>query len=168
MVTSIGWSRNGRCLVSGGVDKTVRLWEFVNGQTIARWEGHLGEVSGVAFHAWAGTSCRPAAIPTLLVWDVTLGTSLEQRRLEAATLDQLWDDLASDNNPQGNKALWTLAAGTEDSVVYLSKKVSFGRSQENRALYQGPGFRNLQGARARLRRRWPATDAGSRASCERP
>jgi len=123
VVNDIAWSANGRCLVSAGMDKTVRLWEFVNGQPIARWEGHQGQVSAVAFHPLGRKVVSASRDTTLLVWDVTLATPQEPRNLDADTLDQLWQTLASDNNPVANKALWTLTAGPRDSVAYLSKKV---------------------------------------------
>ncbi len=123
VVTSIGWSANGRCLVTGGVDRTVRLWEFVNGQMIAKWDGHQGEVSAAAFHPLGRRVTSASCDTTLLVWDTTLGTSLDPKGLDPANLDQLWDDLASENNALGNKALWTAVASARDSVAYLSKKV---------------------------------------------
>jgi hypothetical protein len=60
---------------------------------------------------------------TLLVWDVTLGAAPEPKGLDVAALDRLWKDLASDNNPLGNQALWAMVAGRQDSVAYLSRKV---------------------------------------------
>jgi hypothetical protein len=123
VVNSLAWSANGRCLVSGGMDGTVRLWEFVNGQQIAGWKGHQGEVAAVAFHPGRRQVVSAGHDTTLLVWDTTLGTALAARGLEAAALDGLWEDLASENNTHGNKALWTLVAGRPDSVAYLSRRV---------------------------------------------
>jgi WD40 repeat protein len=127
VVYSIAWSPNGRCLVSGGFDKTVRLWEFVNGQPIAVWKGHDGEVSGVAFHPQARKIVSASRDTTILVWDATLmgldGKLPAAAGLDVPTMDQLWKDLASDNNLQGNKAVWTLMVNDKDSIQYLTKKV---------------------------------------------
>jgi hypothetical protein len=38
-------------------------------------------------------------------------------------MDGLWNDLAANDNPRGNRALWTMAAGAKDSVPSLAKKV---------------------------------------------
>jgi WD domain, G-beta repeat len=127
VVYSITWSPNGRCLASAGFDKTVRLWEFVNGRQIAHWSGHEGEVSAVAFHPLGRKVVSASRDTTLLIWDATtvgLADALPQANaLSVPTMDQLWKELASDNNPQGNKALWTLVAGRNESVPYLTKKV---------------------------------------------
>jgi WD40 repeat protein len=127
VVYGITWSPNGRCLASAGFDKTVRLWEFVNGQPIAVWTGHQGEVSGVAFHPSGRKVVSASRDTTVMVWDATVlgldGKLPDVKGLDVPTMDQLWKDLASDNNPVGNKAVWTLAAGSKDSVPQLAKKV---------------------------------------------
>jgi WD40 repeat protein len=127
VVYGICWSTNGRCLVSAGFDKTVRLWEFVNGQQIAKWTGHDGEVSAVAFHPLGRKVVSASRDTTLLIWDATTmgldGKLPNIQGLNVQEMDQFWKELASDNNPQGNKALWTMVAGQRDSVKYLSNKV---------------------------------------------
>ena len=92
VITSVCWSRNGRCLVTGGMDKTIRLWEFVNGQAIAKFEGHQGKVSGVAFPGPGRTVASASRDTTILVWDATLGSSLQSERLEVAMMNRLWDE----------------------------------------------------------------------------
>jgi WD40 repeat protein len=123
MVNSIAWSANGRCLVSAGLDRSVRLWEFVNGSGVAKWDGHEGEATAVVLHPFGRKAVSASRDTSLLVWDVTLGAPLDAKGLNAEALDELWDNLASDNNALGNKALWSLAAAPKDSIGYLSKKV---------------------------------------------
>lgn len=127
VVYSLAWSINGRCLASAGFDRTVRVWEFVNGQQIASWVGHQGEVSAIAFHPHGRKVVSASHDTTLLVWDATMmgdgGNLPKVNNLEPLALDQMWKELASDNNTQGNKALWTLVAGNKSSTPYLSKKV---------------------------------------------
>jgi hypothetical protein len=43
--------------------------------------------------------------------------------LQVGAMDGFWNDLAADDNPRGNRALWALAAGGKVSVPSLAKKV---------------------------------------------
>ncbi|HYV34340.1 MAG TPA: WD40 repeat domain-containing protein [Gemmataceae bacterium] len=126
LVNALAWSVNGRCLVSAGYDKTVRVWEYVNAQPITVWPGHAGEVTAVAFHPNGRMVVSGSRDTTLLLWDATglglAGKLPEPKASEVAALDLLWKDLASDNNVKGNAAMWTMAS-TKDVGNYLSKKV---------------------------------------------
>jgi WD40 repeat protein len=48
-VTSVAFSPDGRQVVSGSGDKTVRLWDAATGTALQRLEGHTDSVTSVAF-----------------------------------------------------------------------------------------------------------------------
>ena len=48
-VSSVAFSPGGRLLASGADDRTVRLWDVVNGRELRVLEGHEGRVWSVAF-----------------------------------------------------------------------------------------------------------------------
>jgi len=48
-IESIAFSLDGRFIVSGGGDKTVRLWECARQRLLAKFEGHTESVCSVAF-----------------------------------------------------------------------------------------------------------------------
>src|SRR2546430_5324138 len=50
-VMALAFSPDGRMLASGGMDRTVRLWELSTWQERRRYEGHLGGISKLAFSA---------------------------------------------------------------------------------------------------------------------
>ena len=48
-VLSVAFSPDGRYIVSGGLDNTVRLWERETGKQVRIFEGHTSWVFSVAF-----------------------------------------------------------------------------------------------------------------------
>ena len=51
---SIAFSPDGRWVAAGGHDRTVRLWDTVDGEQKRVLEGHEGAVRGVSFSARLG------------------------------------------------------------------------------------------------------------------
>ena len=47
LVTSVAFSPNGQCIVSGSHDTTVRLWDVASGATLCTLEGHTETVNAV-------------------------------------------------------------------------------------------------------------------------
>jgi WD40 repeat protein len=80
-VESIAFSSDGKRLVSGGSDATVRVWDLATGKETAKLEGHSGPVESVAF-APDGQTVASAGFDdlTIRIWD--LGSSTEKRKLE--------------------------------------------------------------------------------------
>ena len=48
-VQSVDYSSDGRFVVSGSGDKTVRIWDVGTGECVKTLKGHTGEVFGVSF-----------------------------------------------------------------------------------------------------------------------
>jgi WD40 repeat protein len=46
-VTCVAWSSNGKFVVSGGADKTVRYWSLAEGRQAARITAHDGVVKAL-------------------------------------------------------------------------------------------------------------------------
>ncbi|MFL5332316.1 MAG: WD40 repeat domain-containing protein, partial [Geminicoccaceae bacterium] len=74
-VYGLAVSPDGKSLLSGGEDRTVRLWDLKTGKELRRFEGHGDKVRAVAFsadgkQAVSGTILGDA---TLRIWDVETG-----------------------------------------------------------------------------------------------
>jgi len=60
-VSSVAFSPDGKQVVSGSSDRTVRLWDAATGAPLQTLEGHIGSVNSVAF------SLDGKLLPVLLV-----------------------------------------------------------------------------------------------------
>ena len=57
-VYSVAFSPDGKTVVSGSWDNTVRLWDVKTGEAIGEpWQGHTASVSSVAFSPDGKNSC---------------------------------------------------------------------------------------------------------------
>ncbi|MEB3324629.1 MAG: TIR domain-containing protein, partial [Cyanobacteriota bacterium] len=75
-VRSVAWSGDGRRVVSGGDDGTLRLWDAASGRELAVLEGHKGRVSSVG---WSGDGRRVVsggADGTVRLWEAESGRPL--------------------------------------------------------------------------------------------
>ena len=73
-VSSIAFSPNGKTLVSGSSDRTVRLWDVATGQLIRpSLHGHEAAVTSVAFSPDGQTIVSGSVDQTVRLWDVATG-----------------------------------------------------------------------------------------------
>jgi WD40 repeat protein len=75
-VSSVAYSPDGRCLVSGAWDKTVAVWDAETGQRLFVLTGHQGDVSSVAFSPDGRRIASGAYDHTVRVWDAQTGQRL--------------------------------------------------------------------------------------------
>ncbi|TDL22886.1 hypothetical protein BD410DRAFT_788264 [Rickenella mellea] len=73
-VTSVAFSQDGRCIVSGSHDMTVRVWDVETGVS-QPFQGHTSSVSSVAFSKDGKCIVSGSWDNTIRVWDVETGIS---------------------------------------------------------------------------------------------
>jgi WD40 repeat protein/serine/threonine protein kinase len=76
-VTALAAARDGRRLLSGGADGTVRLWDVVKGQQLRLFDGARGEVRRVAL-APNGRVAAAAGTDGVWLWDADTGERVQQ------------------------------------------------------------------------------------------
>ena len=76
-VTSVAFSPDGRRIVSGSTDNTLRLWDANTGKAIgAPLQGHGGLVNSVAFSPDGRRIVSGSTDNTLRLWDANIGKAL--------------------------------------------------------------------------------------------
>jgi uncharacterized protein (TIGR02996 family) len=77
-VAALSLSGDGRLLLSGGWDRTVRLWDVATRRELRRFEGHTGRVWDVALSpdGRQAASCGDESV--IRVWDVASGEEERQ------------------------------------------------------------------------------------------
>ncbi len=106
-VTSIQYSPDGKTLVSGSFDKTVRVWDVERGLCERVLEGHTGEVTSIQYSPDGKTVLSGSGDNTVRIWDVERGFC--KQVLEGHT-----DGVTSiQYSPDGK----TVLSGSEDNTV---------------------------------------------------
>ena len=133
MVTSIAFSGDGTQLLTGSLDRTLRLWDVETGETIRVFEGHIGVVLDIDFSKdgkYAVSSSGDETIAnistdaterTVRVWDVETGETLHEFKLNsgfvravAISPDNKYVMAGSWDSSQGGKlTLWDIETGAE-------------------------------------------------------
>ena len=67
----VAFAPDGKSLVYGDQDGTVRFWNISSGQEIASFKGHSASVNAVAFAASGKTVASASSDTTVLIWDAT-------------------------------------------------------------------------------------------------
>jgi WD40 repeat protein len=70
-VSSVALSPDGKWLVSGGGDKTIRMWDVESGKEIRRYVGHDSVVQRLAYAPNGHTFASQGRDGIVLIWDAT-------------------------------------------------------------------------------------------------
>jgi WD40 repeat protein len=76
-VTSVAFSSDGRLLVSGSEDNSVKLWKVATGEEIRTFQGHTDWVESVAFLPDDSAVISASSDKSLKLWDVATGQLLQ-------------------------------------------------------------------------------------------
>src|SRR5262249_8650202 len=77
---SVAYSPVGKQLVSGSLDKTIRLWDSQTGKERATLAGHTSGVSSVAYSPDGKMLASGSLDHTLKLWDVQTGKEMATLR----------------------------------------------------------------------------------------
>ncbi len=75
-ISSVAFSPNGRTLVSGSEDNTLRLWDVATGKELRVFGGHESQIFSVAFSPDGKTLVSGSWDGSIRLWDVVSGRQL--------------------------------------------------------------------------------------------
>ncbi len=108
-VWSVAISSNGRTLVSGSEDKTIKLWNLETGQLRHTLAGHADTVRSIALSADGQTLVTGSGDKTIKLWNLQTG---KLRRTLEGHSGPVWSVALS---PDGQ----TLVSGGEDNTIKI-------------------------------------------------
>jgi len=108
-VKSVHFGHVGEFLLSGGADRTVRVWKESNGIQVSNMTGHAKMVTAVQWNPDQDTIASASLDHTVRIWDAETFKELKQLKGHTNTVTSLsW-------SPDGE----TLASGSMDQTVIL-------------------------------------------------
>src|SRR4051812_19185700 len=75
-VYAVAFSPDGRTVLSGSFDTTLKLWDVATGRHLRTFSGHTSEVNAVAFSPDGRTVLSGSSGKVLRLWDVATGREL--------------------------------------------------------------------------------------------
>jgi hypothetical protein len=114
---SVTFSPDGKWLVTGGSDASVRVWEAVTGKEVLLLDGHEAEVARVAFGPDGRALFSWGADGQVYLWGLKPAAGPER------SPDALWDALAGADAAAAYRAVWALSE-TKGVGKFLRERVA--------------------------------------------
>lgn len=124
-VLALSFSPDGRYLVSGGADSTVRVWEVASGKEVHVFRGHRLPVATVAVSPDGTRIASGSFDRTALIWDFgsVKRSFLPETPLSAEAFERIWAELAAVSPSNAYRAIGTLRANSESAAMYLKQRI---------------------------------------------
>ena len=122
-VGNVVYSLDGRTLVSGSGDNTVRIWDATTGTLKHTLIGHTSSVRSVAYSPDGNTIASGSEDNTVRIWDATTGTLKHTLRYTSSVRSVAY-------SPDGN----TIASGSYDGTVLLWRLTPMEPDRESEQL----------------------------------
>jgi WD40 repeat protein len=107
-VTAAAWSRDGKFVASGGLDRGVRVWDASSGKLLQTLEGHTAQVMDVAWSTDGRSLASASRDKTVRLWDLSgKSKGVLEKHTDMVTV-LAWA-------PTGN----VLASGGNDQNIFL-------------------------------------------------
>ncbi|RFU31129.1 hypothetical protein B7463_g5199, partial [Scytalidium lignicola] len=113
-VNSVAFSPDGKQVVSGSHDKTVRLWDTATGRMLQTLEGHSSTVNSVAFSPDGKQIVSGSEDRIVRFWDTTTGKMLQMLESHSSSVKSVAF------SPDGKQVI----SGSKDKTVRLWDVVS--------------------------------------------
>jgi WD40 repeat protein len=88
-VTSVCFSSDGKYILSGSYEKSVKLWDIGSGKEIRPFVGHKSVITSVCFSPDGKTALSGSCDCSMILWDVATSKKI---RAFAGHLDMLYQD----------------------------------------------------------------------------
>jgi WD40 repeat protein len=154
-VNAVALAPDGRTVVSGSSDHTLKLWDVAAGKELHTFTGHGSEVSTVAFAPDGRTALSASYGETPKLWDVATGKQLSFF-VDAAHINSIAfapDGRTAISGGYDGLKLWDLATGRASRTSIGSAVIGVAFSPDGRAaLLGGATLRLWDVAAARLLR----------------
>jgi WD40 repeat protein len=85
-ISSVAFSPDGKTLASGGLDRTIRLWDATTGKEARRLTGHQHFVSWLAFSPDGKTLASAGNDRTVRLWETGTGKKVRHGKAQAVCI----------------------------------------------------------------------------------
>jgi WD40 repeat protein/predicted DNA-binding protein (UPF0251 family) len=118
-VTCVAVSPDGRSILTGSLDRTLRLWDLATGRVRHEFTAHRAYVTSVAFAPDGRRFVACSSDAPGYVWDLYGHLTAKPAQLSAVDFKAVWTDLADADPAVGFRAICRLAAAGDGAVTHL-------------------------------------------------
>ncbi|MBO0700419.1 MAG: PD40 domain-containing protein, partial [Zavarzinella sp.] len=122
-VTCVAVSPDGRSILTGGIDRALRLWDLATGRLRFEFTGHRAYVTSVAFSPDGRRFVACSSDAPAYVWDAYGHLTGPPAPLSADDAKKVWDELASEDAATGFRAVCRLATAGDGAVARLRERL---------------------------------------------